>query len=741
MGQIAKFLGVLLIMLAVLAWGTFRIVMHTTQVWFEKDINLRSQLAVNVAGNELVAQWNEGSDAVRAVLSKITHDERILAAAACDTKPSLTASTNDFPSVFRCSDLARQVRITPDLPASAWRQWGGRQVLPGGNVYVSSVPLVHEDVPLGFVILVHDLAFAERREAKTQELILLAFGVLAATACVATLIASRLFWRRWTKEIRLFLRGEGRQRAFQPILGDLRAMIERVSAERWSDAERGAWTPQRLKETLVRYLQGERIVVLANREPYIHHFKEDRTIQVMHPASGLVTALEPVMQACSGVWVAHGTGSADRATVDSKDHLLVPPGEESYTLRRVWLSPEEERGYYYGFANEGLWPLCHLAHARPIFRSEDWTHYQAVNERFAEAVVTEVDADDPIILVQDYHFALAPAMIRRRLPRATVLTFWHTPWPNAEQFGICPWREELVQGLLGSSILGFHTRLHCNNFVEAVDRFMETRIDREKIAVIQGDRMTLIRDYPISIEWPSRLAKSSPPVAECRASVFTELGLPPDTLLGVGVDRLDYTKGVEERLWAVENLLEKSPNLRGRFVFVQLAAPSRTLIDRYRQLNDDIERTAARINAKFGADSYKPVILLRAHHEPPRVFQFYRAADVCYVSALHDGMNLVAKEFVAARDDELGVLVLSHFAGASRELAEALIVNPYDMDAAGAALEAAITMPREEQKARMRTMRALLAEFNVYRWAGRMLIDAARLRMKDRLTGRLTHGT
>ncbi len=737
MWQLIRFLTVLIILLAALAWTAFRIVTHTTQVWFEKDIVLRAQLAVKGAGHALVARWENGEEAVEAVLSDITHDERILAAAACNKELKLTASTPDFPAVFTCIDLARQVRDRPDSPPKEWRGWGTRQSLPGGNVYVSAVPLFGDGMPLGFVVLVHDLAFVERREAKTQQLVFIAFGVLALTACLATLIASRLFRRRWTDEVRRFLRGEGRRHEFQPILGDLRAMMERVSAERWSDAKSGAWTPQRLKETLVRFLQGERVVVLANREPYIHQYNEDRTIRVMHPASGLVTAIEPVMEACSGVWIAHGSGSADRVTSDSKGHVSVPPDVESYTLRRVWLTPEEEKGYYYGFSNEGLWPLCHLAHTRPIFRSDDWKQYQVVNQRFADAVVSEVDADDPIILVQDYHFALAPAMIRRQLPRATVITFWHIPWPNAERFGICPWRDELVQGLLGSSILGFHTRLHCNNFIEAVDRFLETRIDREQIAIIQHDRTTLIRDYPISIEWPSRWAQSAPPIGECRASVLSELGLSPNTLLGVGVDRLDYTKGIEERLWAVERLLEKFDQYRGRFVFVQLAAPSRTLIDQYRQLNDNVERTTARINERFGNGSYRPIILLRAHHEPPKVFKYYRAADLCYVSSLHDGMNLVAKEFVAARDDGQGVLVLSHFAGASRELTEALIVNPYDLDAASAALATSLSMPREEQSARMHAMRSLVAEFNVYRWAGRMLIDAARLRRKDRLVGRI----
>jgi trehalose 6-phosphate synthase len=468
---------------------------------------------------------------------------------------------------------------------------------------------------------------------------------------------------------------------------------------------------------------------------------EDGSVAVLHPASGLVTALEPVMRACSGVWVAHGSGSADRNVSDRHGRVTVPPGEGSYTLRRVWLTREEEHGYYYGFANEGLWPLCHMAHTRPLFRLEDWRHYRAVNEKFAEALSSEVDSENPVVLVQDYHFGLLPDLIRQRLPRATIIAFWHIPWPNAEGFGICPWRDELLQGLLGSSILGFQTQLHCNNFVDAVDRYLEARIDREQTAIVQGPRTTLVRPYPISIEWPSRWAASTPPAAECRASVLAELKLPPDARLAVGIDRLDYTKGIEERLLAVERLLEREPSLRGRFTFVQVAAPSRTAIERYRRLGDVVEQLAARVNARFGDGGGRPVVLLRAHHEPPVVFRYYRAADVCYVSSLHDGMNLVAKEFVAARDDERGVLVLSQFTGAARELTEALVVNPYDIEEASAALAAALRMPAREQQDRMRAMRALVAEFNVYRWAGRMLVDAARVRRRERLSGRLSEAT
>jgi trehalose 6-phosphate synthase len=480
------------------------------------------------------------------------------------------------------------------------------------------------------------------------------------------------------------------------------------------------------------------VVIIANREPYMHDRTKDGNIHVVHPASGLVTALEPVMRACSGTWVAHGSGSADRDTVDSADRVRVPPGEETYVIKRVWLSKHEEAGYYYGFSNEGLWPLCHNAHARPVFRTDDWEQYKAVNAKFVDALCAEVDTEDPVVLVQDYHFALVPRLIRERLPKATIIMFWHIPWPNSERLGICPWGRELLEGMLGASIVGFHTRFDCNNFIDCVDRFLEARIDREQNAVIQQGRSTLVRPYPISVEWPVRWVAELPSVAECRATVLGDLGLSADALIGVGVDRLDYTKGVEERFLAVERLLERFPEYVGRFSFIQLAAPSRTEIERYKELNDKTEQVAARINERFGTDSYRPIILLRAHHQPLTVFRYYRAADVCYVSSLHDGMNLVAKEFVASRDDERGVLILSQFTGAARELTESLIVNPYDVEEASSALATALTMKPTEQRDRMRAMRAYVAEFNVYRWAGRMLVDAARLRKRDKISGRLT---
>jgi trehalose-6-phosphate synthase len=739
MRRTMKFLIGLVLSLAILTWVASTIVRRTTRRWFENDVRLRAELVLSGAHEALTSHWSrEDRRELERMLNEITRDEHVMAVAACNPDLTLLTSTSGFPPSLSCKEVGPHVRLSEDAPAEAWTTWHQRTSLSGGSVLVSGIPVENNGHVLGFVILVHDLTYAQRREAATQRFVLVACGLLALATSAVTILVARLTWRGWSEEIRRLARGEPPKRPeFQPILRHVRDLVERIMVEKETELEGGAWTAQRLKLTLTRHLQGEKVVIVANREPYIHERESDGSILVRHPASGLVTALEPVMHACSGVWVAHGSGSADRDVTDRSGHIPVPPGDESYLLRRVWLSKEEEKGYYYGFANEGLWPLCHVAHTRPEFRAADWRYYQEVNQKFADAACEEVDSDDPIILVQDYHFALVPRLIRQRLPQATVLMFWHIPWPNSERFGICPWRKEILVGMLGNSLIGFHTQLHCNNFMECVDRFLECRIDREQNAVVQHSRATLVRAYPISLEWPVHWLKTAPAPEECRASVVADLGLKADALLGVGVDRLDYTKGVEERFLAVERLLEQHSEFRGRFTFVQLAAPSRTLIERYRQLNETVERVAARINERFAQGSYQPVILLRAHHEPPTVFRYYRAADVCYVSSLHDGMNLVAKEFVAAREDERGVLVLSQFTGAARELTEALVVNPYDTDEASAALATALTMSPEEQRERMRAMRALLAEFNVYRWAGRMLVDAARLRRRGRLTGRL----
>ncbi len=738
MPRIAQVILALIVGLALLTWAASGVVETTAREWFERDVTSRAHLVLTSASHSLASVWNDPPE-LNAQLLAIAHDERVMAVAACNTDLSTRSSTTGFPQEFGCLEVGPRVRAA-DLnkrePEDPFHDWSTVATVPTGRVQVSAMPISSAGQELGFVTMVQDLSYIDRREARARTFLIIIFGILAVTAFGVPLIVAKQARYDWGLELRNLLRGSGKQsREFQPILSDMRELIGRISAEQ-EDAP-GQWTPGRLKATLNQHLHGEKIVILANREPYIHQRTDAGQIEIQHPASGLVTALEPVMRACSGVWIAHGSGNADRETVDRRDRVNVPPGEESYIIRRVWLSEEEQLGYYYGFSNEGLWPLCHVAHARPVFRAEDWRHYRAVNQKFADAVCDEVDSEDPIVLVQDYHFALAPAMIRRRLPSATVIAFWHIPWPNAERMGICPWRNELLQGLLGSSILGFHTQLHCNNFLDSVDRYLETRIDRESNAVVMLGQRTLVRPYPIALEWPNHWVETAPSPEKCKEQVWRDWGLKPNALLGVGVDRLDYTKGIEERLLAVERLLERHPQFRGRFTFAQLAAPSRTKIERYKELNEAVEKLAARINLRFGNGDYSPILLLRSHHEPPEVFRFFRAAHLCYVSSLHDGMNLVAKEFVAARTDFKGVLILSEFTGAARELTEALIVNPYDLEASSEALATALLMPAEEQQDRMRSMRSLLAQFNVYRWAGKMLVDAARLRNQERVAGRL----
>jgi trehalose 6-phosphate synthase len=730
----------LLAAIAVVAVAVGVVTIRTTRAWFEAELHSRALLATNSVRQGILEAYASGSNMkLSTLLSDIVRNDQVVAAALCSSAGTVVSRTAQFPDgdSFCERSQARGVR---------WRgaKMGTQSavITPGLDeppVHVSITTFASATTLPVRLVLLQNFEQVIQRETLVQRWALVVFGMLAIASSLLTLLSSRLTRFGVMRRLTDALRGEGSfwREGDSPIIENVRALAMRSSAAALEADRDGRWTRDRLRNVLSEHVREDSLIIVANREPYIHDKGPGGSIVVRHPASGLVTALEPVMRACSGVWIAHGSGTADRQASDPAGRLLVPPGEESYLLRRVWMTEQEEQGYYYGFANEGLWPICHLTYARPIFRTADWNHYTEINARFADAVVQEATVDDPIVLVQDYHFALAPRMIRERLPRATIITFWHIPWPISERFGICPWKDELVDGLLGSSIVGFHTQAHCNHFLETVDTSLEARIDRVDNAVIRNGVRTLVRPYPISVEWPLHWSEITPPAEECRREIFAELGLDDDAILAVGVDRLDYTKGIEERVEAVERLLERRPSLLGRFTFVQLAAPSRSQIPQYKQLHDAVEASVQRINERFGSDAYKPVIFLRAHHEPERVFKCYRAADMCYVSSLHDGMNLVSKEFVAARDDEQGVLVLSKFAGAAHELADALIVNPYDLEEASLALERAAFMPRAEQAERMRAMRAVVAENNVYRWAGRMLLDAAQLRVRARRTQNL----
>ncbi len=728
-----RFIIPLLVALAAFAWALTPIVDGQIMRWFVRDLDIRANLVANTVQEPLRLLADQGDTrGMRRYFARLTLDERLFAIGYCATPAGAPLASATWPAALHCDDL-EQFR-DPQR-----RQINGVH----GALHVSIAPVATDGMPGGMLVLVHDMSFIDRRSEETRRYIFYLFVGLGVMISLITVAIAQLSWRGWVNGLRALMRGEGLLRPsakdapeLSPVAKDLRELIQNIESGHRARAEdQVVWTPESLREVLSEDLRGQEVIVVSNRQPYIHQ-RADGGIVVQRPASGVVTALEPIMRACSGTWIAHGNGSADREVVDAHDCVAVPPDAPAYRIRRVWLSPEEEAGYYYGFANEGLWPLCHIAHVRPTFRTADWTMYQAVNRRFADAVVAEAKSNNPIVLVQDFHLALAPRMIRDALPSATIITFWHIPWPNPEAFAICPWRNELLDGLLGSSVLGFHTQFHCNNFVDTVDRLLEARVDREHFTVSYRAQLTAVKRYPISIEWPTPPSLTPTSVAQCRLDVRRRHGLPDDHAVGIGIERLDYTKGIEERFRAVERLLEREPEWIGRFSFIQLAAPSRSSIPQYRDYAERVRALAAEINERFGDAKQPPIILRVAHHEPPDVYEYYRAADICFVSSLHDGMNLVAKEFVAARDDERGVLVLSRFTGAARELPEALIVNPYDADQCATALHLALTMPHAEQRDRMRTMRSLIREFNVYRWAGRMLTDAAGLRKRERMLDR-----
>jgi trehalose-6-phosphate synthase len=482
------------------------------------------------------------------------------------------------------------------------------------------------------------------------------------------------------------------------------------------------WTAERLNEEMKQLLENKLLVVVSNREPYMHR-RVGNEIECIVPASGMVTAMEPILKACGGLWIASGTGDADRETADENGKLLVPPYENIYTLKRVWLTKEQEHHYYYGFSNEGLWPLCHIAHTRPVFRKTDWDYYKEVNEMYAKSVLDEIkNSVEPFVLVQDYHFALLPALIKEKRPDARVAIFWHIPWPNPESFGICPWQKEILNGMLGADLIGFHTQYHCNNFLETVNETLESRVLWENFSVKISNHFTLVKPFPISIDFTPVQEKlngvdhEGPDVP----AILNKHGL-TGKYMGIGVDRIDYTKGLIEKFLAVERFFEKHPEYVGEMVFVQIGAPSRSLLKTYSDTINMVDQEANRINWKYKTKNWQPILFLKAHHSHEQIMPYYRAAQFCMVTSLHDGMNLVAKEFIAARNKEDGALILSQFAGASQELHGALIINPYDIEETADAIHAAIEMPADTQLQKMRQMRRLIMRHNVYAWGANIL--------------------
>ena len=678
------------------------------------------------------------------IVEKFGNRERLAGVAVYDVKDKLVAATPPFSDHLSVTPKFVTNVMNSDLEAGEFSSLGGKEM------YLHALPLHREEVVAGALVIIHDPSYIQDRLSLIWENNFIGFLVNALVVSLTTLLLIR--WSitgpiakmaEWMKHLRTEKSKEPLHlpagRVFEPLTREVTQMAKSISAAREAAEEEArlrqtaesTWTPVRLKEQVRTFLQERPLFVISNREPYVHE-RHGKKIECLVPASGLVTALEPVLKACGGTWIAHGSGDADREVVDHQNKIRVPPEEPQYVLKRVWLTNEEERGYYYGFSNEGLWPLCHIAHTRPSFRAEDWGYYQTVNKKFAQATLEELkDAKEPLILIQDYHCALLPRLIKAERPDARVALFWHIPWPNPESFSICPWQRELLHGMLGADLIGFHIQFHCNNFLDTVDRALESRIDWEHFAVERGGQTTLVKPFPISIAFPgqsnaSKVSKATKPTKE---SLLKDLDV-KGKHLGVGVDRIDYTKGILERFKAIERFLEKYPAYQGGFTFVELGAPSRTHIKEYHDLMAALEVEVDRINWRFKTKEWQPIVFLKKHHSHQQIKPFYEAADLCLVTSLHDGMNLVAKEFISAREDETGVLILSQFTGASRELRDALIVNPYSIEEMAEAIRTALEMGSAEQKARMRRMRETLRNRNIYYWAGDLITALAQVRLE-----------
>ena len=615
------------------------------------------------------------------------------------------------------------------------------------SVYSYTLPIFgNDDNVIGLVEVIYDTSYVFTQLTESWKRLSITLTILLVLIVAMMLLVHRQFFilpiKQLTEWFYHFQRGDINAEHHIEEKGELgklaseveqvalslriaRKMVSEQATERLSENE--LWTEAKLQNLIHAKLGENALFVVSNREPYMHVFDEiTGAPKCIRPASGVVTAIDPIMRACGGTWIAHGSGGADKKFVNFKNKLGIPPDDNRYILKRVWLTKTEEEGYYYGFSNEGLWPLCHATHTRPMFRETDWQAYKKVNQKFADNILEELPVKNPFIFIQDYHFTLLPKMIKNARPDATVALFWHIPWPTPEIFSICPYQEEILDGMLGCDLIGFHVQSHCNNFLDTANRRFESRVDTEKFSVVRSGKETFVRAFPISVDgyFSGKIVKDRP---EEIAGISREFGL-EGKIIALGVDRIDYTKGIMERITAIDSFLERYPQYKNKFVFVQLAAPSRTHIKRYHDLIGEIEELVEKVNWSHGDGDWRPIVYLKKHFSADEIRPFYSLADICIVSSLHDGMNLVAKEYVAAKSDFKGVLILSRFTGAARELTDAVQINPYSTEEFADAIKFAAEMPQEERKRRMENMRNIIKEKNVYKWAGDIITELTALK-------------
>jgi trehalose 6-phosphate synthase len=736
---------VLVVALAVFAFSLYQVNYEKNRL--ARDLERRSIILAESLQESIAPLIQSNAIAkLNRIVERFGNRERLKGIAVFDTHGVILTST-----------LYLKPNITQPFPQAVNsvaenRSIGSFMTIAGQKMYIYTVPISGEDDGVaGALTTYNDISYIDVRLREIWKDNILRFFTLSFLVVLSTTLVVR--WSitgpiarlaEWIRELRT--EKEKRENPAVPLRGDMldplisevnqlakSLSIARARAEEEARSHPKSdplWTSSSLKEYMRAELEGKKLFLISNREPYMH-VKEGQFTKCIMPAGGLVTALDPVMRICDGIWLAHGSGDADREFVDAHSKVRVPPDEPSYTLKRVWLTKEQEDGYYYGFSNEGIWPLCHITHTRPIFRLEDWVSYQKVNELFAEALLEEIAHEEsPLVLIQDYHLALLPFLVKQKRPDAKVALFWHIPWPNPESFGICPWRQEILIGMLGADLLSFHIQFFCNNFLDTVDRFLESQIDWEQFSVKRSGHATLVKPFPISVSYDQKVeteaaTKDNALMREC---IMKEIGV-QSKYLGVGVDRIDYTKGIPERFKAIERFLEKYPEFVEKFTFVELGAPSRDHIRKYRELMAEVEETVETINWRFQTKTWKPIVYMKAHHSHEEIERYYRASDLCMVTSLHDGMNLVAKEFIISRYDNKGVLILSQFAGASRELKDSVIVNPYDIEEMADAIKFALTLEPSESTERMQRMRSTVKEHNIYRWAGKLIAELSHIRL------------
>lgn len=671
------------------------------------------------------------------LVEKFENRERLQGCVIYDKERKIVAVTDRFSDWIDYDSSRLNTSMIDTLPN------GGKEKFKDYSVYTYILPILdRERNLLGFVEIITDTSYISARVGDMWKRLNITLIILIVAIFFSLFFIQRQIFflplERLTKWFYLFQRGDTNElhsTREKGELGKFASEVEQLALNlrvaKRSISEKASeqlktedlWTEEKLRNLIHAKLGDNALYVVSNREPYMHmHDPTTGEIKCIIPAGGVVTAIHPMLSACGGTWIAHGGGNADKKFVNSKDKLGVPPDDIRYILKRIWLSKEEEEGYYYGFSNEGLWPLCHNTHTRPIFREQDWLMYKKVNRKFADAIIEELPVNNPFIFIQDYHFTLLGKYIKEKRPDATIALFWHIPWPNPEAFSICPYQKEILDGLLGCDLIGFHVQNHCNNFLDTANRLIESRVDTEKYSVMRFGKETFIRPFPISIDSSGSAKTYDPDIITEVEKLRKEFDL-NNKIIGVGVDRIDYTKGIVERLLAIDRFLEKYLEYKNKFVFIQLGSPSRTHIKRYHELISEIDELVEKINWKYLTGNWKPIIYLKKHFSHEEIEPFYALADMCIVSSLHDGMNLVAKEYIHAKKDLSGCLLLSQFTGAARELTDAILINPYSAEEFADSIKYAIKLSDEEKKQKMKNMRSIITNNNVYRWAASIISE------------------